>query len=328
MARWRRPGSLWLRPRTRPPHSPLQAGAPLPPYPRALRVPLRRAVSVLALTRCGMVAARLSREVSLRAVMLCRLAGYWRPLRRRLRGLQIPAGLGRLCCCGSSVWGGGSPGWLRRPHGGVSNSPPLRCRGWRLSFPIPTFYYSGGGFGSALSGWARTERAPAGSPAPRIPGGGVPRPADRPPPACRRRAVVATLPLFCRLTRCGLGVRVGRCHGLRPLRVSPVGSFARYSARPTPQATPSASAASARSGLGRVLIGRAPPLLAPPLPRPEATALPHGSMDFRRGPFIETACAARSPRPTPARLAFDETFPRLKFIDFDGRNDHFPYCYP
>lgn len=44
------------------------AGAPPPPRPRALRVPLRRAVSVLAVTRCGMIAARLSREVSLVAV--------------------------------------------------------------------------------------------------------------------------------------------------------------------------------------------------------------------------------------------------------------------
>lgn len=39
------------------------SGAPLPPNPRALRVPLRRAVSVLAVTGCGMIVARLSREV-------------------------------------------------------------------------------------------------------------------------------------------------------------------------------------------------------------------------------------------------------------------------
>ena len=233
----------------------------------------------------------------------------------------------RFAGVGLRFFGGSSAGFQA-----IASS--LRCRSSTIVIGLLSILrcralnYSGGGFGSALSGWARTERAPAGSPAPRIPGGGVPRPAFRPPPGYRRRAVVATLPLFGRLTRRGLGARVGRCHGLRPLRVSPVGSFARYSARPPPPATPSAFAASARSGLGRVLIGRAPPLLAPPLPHPPPTSLPRGSMDFRRGPFIETACAARSPRPTPARLAFDETFPRLKFIDFDGRNDHFPCYYP
>lgn len=47
-------------------------GAPLPPYPRALRVPLRRAASVLGVTACGMIVARLSREVTLVAVRLGR----------------------------------------------------------------------------------------------------------------------------------------------------------------------------------------------------------------------------------------------------------------
>ena len=41
------------------------AGAPPPPHPRGLRLPLRCAVSVLAVTRCGMIAAPLSREVTL-----------------------------------------------------------------------------------------------------------------------------------------------------------------------------------------------------------------------------------------------------------------------
>ena len=48
------------------------AGAPPPPNPRALRVPLRRAVSVLAVTRCGMIAARLSRDD-------CLLQGRYEP---------------------------------------------------------------------------------------------------------------------------------------------------------------------------------------------------------------------------------------------------------
>ena len=46
------------------------SGAPLPPYPRALRVPLRPARPVLALTGCGMRAAGLSREVCLLASVL------------------------------------------------------------------------------------------------------------------------------------------------------------------------------------------------------------------------------------------------------------------
>lgn len=44
----------------------VSAGAPPPPLPRGLRLPLRGAVSVLAVTRCGMIAAPLSREVTLR----------------------------------------------------------------------------------------------------------------------------------------------------------------------------------------------------------------------------------------------------------------------
>lgn len=43
----------------------VSAGAPPPPHPRGLRLPLRCAVSVLAVTRCGMIAAPLSREVTL-----------------------------------------------------------------------------------------------------------------------------------------------------------------------------------------------------------------------------------------------------------------------
>lgn len=52
--------------------------------------------------------------------------------------------------------------------------------------------------------WARggTEPPAAGTPAPRIPGGGDPRPAFSPSPPLRGRAVVATLPFF-------FGYRVG-----------------------------------------------------------------------------------------------------------------------
>ena len=43
----------------------LDTGAPPPPHPRALRVPLRPAARVLAVTVCGMSGAWLSREVCL-----------------------------------------------------------------------------------------------------------------------------------------------------------------------------------------------------------------------------------------------------------------------
>ena len=49
------------------------AGAPLPPYPRALRVPLRPVGGVLGVTACGMTATGLSREVSLVAGFLARM---------------------------------------------------------------------------------------------------------------------------------------------------------------------------------------------------------------------------------------------------------------
>lgn len=41
---------------------PSSAGAPLPPHPRALRVPLRPAARVLGVTACGMSGAWLSRD--------------------------------------------------------------------------------------------------------------------------------------------------------------------------------------------------------------------------------------------------------------------------
>lgn len=73
------PSPLGAALRPRPPHSPIKplatlaallrlpnpTGAPPPPHPRGLRLPLRGAVSVLAVTRCGMIAAPLSREVTL-----------------------------------------------------------------------------------------------------------------------------------------------------------------------------------------------------------------------------------------------------------------------
>lgn len=49
------------------------AGAPLPPYPRALRVPLRPVGGVLGVTACGMTATGLSREVCLVAGFLARM---------------------------------------------------------------------------------------------------------------------------------------------------------------------------------------------------------------------------------------------------------------
>ena len=60
----------------------VSAGAPPPPNPRGLRLPLRGAVSVLAVTRCGMIAAPLSREVTLRRTAPCPvgLRGLWSAL--------------------------------------------------------------------------------------------------------------------------------------------------------------------------------------------------------------------------------------------------------
>ena len=55
------------------------AGAPLPPYPRALRVPRRRRRAVLAVTVCGMSAPRLVRLVSLVAVLPVRVSPPPRP---------------------------------------------------------------------------------------------------------------------------------------------------------------------------------------------------------------------------------------------------------
>lgn len=101
-------------------------GLPCPRTPAccASWVPLRRAVSVLAVTGCGMIAARLSREVSLAVQVLCRLCGVVRPLGLSPRGRTMPHDLCRLCCCGVRRWlrlvgmGSGS-----LPRAGVSPSP-------------------------------------------------------------------------------------------------------------------------------------------------------------------------------------------------------------
>ena len=73
------------------------AGAPPPPHPRGLRLPLRGAVSVLAVTRCGMIAAPLSREVTLRrtAPSPFGLRGLWsgRPLFRHRAFAATPSRL-------------------------------------------------------------------------------------------------------------------------------------------------------------------------------------------------------------------------------------------
>lgn len=79
--------AAWLR-------LPNSAGAPPPPLPRGLRLPLRGAVSVLGVTACGMIAAPLSREVTLRrtAPSPVGLRGLWacRGLLQRSLGLRPP----------------------------------------------------------------------------------------------------------------------------------------------------------------------------------------------------------------------------------------------
>ena len=82
----------------------LSSGARLPPYPRPLRVPLRRAAPVLGVTACGMRGARLSREVCLVAALL-RLR-VWRPQPKDLRPLCCgrQTRFARLCCCRLLAW--------------------------------------------------------------------------------------------------------------------------------------------------------------------------------------------------------------------------------
>lgn len=73
----------------------VSAGAPPPPHPRGLRLPLRGAVSVLGVTACGMIAAPLSREVTLlrTAPSPDGLRGLWsgRPLFRHRAVAATPA---------------------------------------------------------------------------------------------------------------------------------------------------------------------------------------------------------------------------------------------
>ena len=101
--------------------------------------------------------------------------------------------------------------------------------------------------------WARggTEPPAAGTPAPRIPGGGDPRPAFSPSPPLRGRAVVATLPFFFGYRVGGRRRRLGalnapprpRCQGCarsraplptRPLRPLPSGSWRALRDPPAP----------------------------------------------------------------------------------------------
>lgn len=73
----------------------VSTGAPPPPRPRGLRLPLRGAVSVLGVTACGMIAAPLSREVTLRRTAPCPvgLRGLWsgRPLFRHRAVAATPS---------------------------------------------------------------------------------------------------------------------------------------------------------------------------------------------------------------------------------------------
>ena len=237
----------------------------------------------------------------------------------------------------------------------------LRCRSSTIAFSSKSVLrcralnYSGGGLDSRPTVAAANCAPRRGVPRPAHSGRRGPRPANRPPPLLRRESGGRYAPAFLSADALGAGVagwplkrpacasgfaccacrvlivRVRhsrlrptrpprrRVRGLSvPLRVLSGLRLLRlprpYRPRQTQLATPSAYAS-----------GRAPPLLAPPRPLPQPPALPRGSMDFHRGPFIETAYAARSSLPTSARLAFDETFPLWKFIEFDGRITILPY---
>lgn len=97
----------------------VSAGAPPPPLPRGLRLPLRGAVSVLAVTRCGMIAAPLSREVTLR------------------RTAPSPVGLRGLWACGAcsnarSVFAR-LPPWPLFATKGAAPLPPLPLAGYSFA---------------------------------------------------------------------------------------------------------------------------------------------------------------------------------------------------
>lgn len=78
------------------------AGAPLPPNPRALRVPLRPARRVLGVTACGMTAAGLSRDdcYGVMFSLAMPLIGIPLPLVERCQSMAVR---GSLCCCSLSA---------------------------------------------------------------------------------------------------------------------------------------------------------------------------------------------------------------------------------
>ena len=218
-----------------PPCSP-HAGAPPPPNPRALRVPLRRAVSVLAVTRCGMIAARLSRDD-------CLLQGRYEPPARPRRSQRSrqegwPLFAPKRCQAAATQPPALFVGY-RLPLPRQVRSLALRsCRRCRSStivigfLSVPrcrAFHYFCGGVHRAR--WARggTEPPAAGTPAPRIPGGGDPRPAFSPSPPLRGRAVVATLPFFFGYRVGGRRRRLGALDA--PPRPLPSGAGVRYATR-------------------------------------------------------------------------------------------------
>ena len=209
----------------------IMAGAPLPPHPRALRVPLRRAAAVLALTGCGMSRAHLSREVC--AIPLTPIpalppsppphtrGGFSRPSRAGCapspalvgRGLALVVPPSALASCFQYSLGGGGRAvfgfaFIGRPCVGVGFSASSRCpplRRGRSSWPLP------------LSGsWARCAAAPAIRHAPI---GAL---------ASLGTLVVASLPFFFGLR----AVLRARLYG-----VSPLASLARFAPiKPSPNA--------------------------------------------------------------------------------------------
>ena len=104
------------------PRCALETGAPPPPHPRALRVPLRLAARVLAVTGCGMPGAWLSREV-------CLLLRFAHVILRAPHANGVRHGVrltwGRACVLGRAI---------ASPCG--SSRAPIHAAPWNLRLSI------------------------------------------------------------------------------------------------------------------------------------------------------------------------------------------------
>ena len=163
---------------------------------------------------------------------------------------------------------------------------------------------------SALAGCGGTEPPAAGTPAPRVRAGGVPRPAFQPlPPLSRGEWCPLRSLIFYRLPPCGVAAGVRRL--TRRASAFAVGRGVSPSLRFGRHPTPCGRRVRCAPSLGACAcpIGQrpAPSLGRAPSRYPARRA--RGSTKSHRGPFIETVYTARSPLLTSVGLAFDETFP-------------------